>query len=100
MIEERLSVVQLFTLHEELADKMRMVMKHIGDLERLCGKIATGRINPREVLQLAKALQSVSEIKDICVQSKFSELEKLGEQLNPCFTIKKKIEQEIREDKL
>ncbi len=98
MIEERLSVVQLFTLHEELADKMRMVMKHIGDLERLCGKIATGRINPREVLQLAKALQSVSEIKDICVQSKFSELEKLGEQLNPCFTIKKKIEQEIRED--
>ena len=98
MIEERLSVVQLFTQREELADKIKIVMKHIGDLERLSGKIATGRVNPREVVQLAKALQSICEMKEICAESQFPELEKLAEQLNPCLSLKKRIEKELRED--
>ena len=98
MIEERLAIVQLFTQQEELAGKVKMIMKHIGDLERLSGKIATGRINPREVMQLSKALQSICEMKEVCAQSQYPELEKLAEQLNPCLSIKKRIEKELQED--
>ena len=99
MIEERLAVVQLFTQQEELASKIKAIMKPVGDLERMTGKIAAGRINPREVVQLARALQAIQEMKEICgAQSQYPELAKLAEQLNPCLSIKTKIEKELRED--
>ena len=98
MIEERLSIVKHFMEDESLSEEISYTIKNIGDLERLVAKIATGRINPREVQQLSKALRSVDSLKEICSRSTHPALEKIAEQLNPCLSVCKKIEKEIQDE--
>ena len=98
MIEERLAVVKHFIQHDELSEQINSTIKHIGDLERLVGKMATGRINPREVIQLAKALRAVEQLKLVLGQSGHQALLKIAEQLNPCLIICNRIEKEIQEE--
>jgi DNA mismatch repair protein MutS len=59
LIDERLDITEDFITNEEEAEKLRKEVKGIGDLERLIGKVAIGRIQPREVLQIKRALTSV-----------------------------------------
>lgn len=98
MIEERLSVVKFFMESEELSGEIVSTIKNIGDLERLGAKIATGKINPREMLQLAKALRAVEKLKSLFAGANHSALEKISDQLNPSLAICKRIENEIQED--
>ncbi|MDR3045998.1 MAG: DNA mismatch repair protein MutS, partial [Bacteroidales bacterium] len=98
MIEERLAIVKLLTEERDLAQKIEATIKNIGDLERLAGKIATSKINPREVMQLSKTMQAVKELKMICASSGSSPLEKIADQLNPCITVYTKIEKELQEE--
>ena len=98
LIDERLSMVEFFMAHEELADELGSSLKRIGDLERMVSKIATGKINPREVLQLARALRAVEHMKGLCAQAEHPALAKIAEQLNPCLTICTRIEKEIQEE--
>lgn len=97
-INNRLNVVEYlvgdYSLKENLEDHIRQV----GDLERVISKVAVGRINPREVLQLKNALQAIAPIKEICGQSENASLKRFAEQLNPCESIKTRIEQEIHPD--
>lgn len=98
MIEERQSIVKILLENDALSEEVYANIKNIGDLERLVSKIATGKINPREILQLARSLRYVQKIKQICETSTFAPLEKIAEQLNPCFTLIQRIEKEILED--
>ena len=84
--------------HEELACDLGSALKRVGDLERMVSKIATGKINPREVLQLARALRAVEQMKALCEKADHPALAKIAEQLNPCLTICTRIEKEINED--
>lgn len=97
-IEERLSIVS--TLHEDenLSERLLEEIKHITDLERLISKVAVGRINPRELLQLKKSLQRITPVKKELNQQSSSELKKLADQLHACDFLVDKIEQELRED--
>ena len=97
-IDERLSMVEFFMQHEELACDLGSALKRVGDLERMVSKIATGKINPREVLQLARALRAVEQMKALCEKADHPALAKIAEQLNPCLTICTRIEKEINED--
>ena len=97
-IDERLSMVEFFMQHEELACDLGSALKRVGDLERMVSKIATGKINPREVLQLARALRAVEQMKTLCEKADHPALAKIAEQLNPCLTICTRIEKEINED--
>ncbi len=97
-IDERLSMVEFFMQHEELAGDLGSALKRVGDLERMVSKIATGKINPREVLQLARALRAVEQMKALCEKADHPALAKIAEQLNPCLTICTRIEKEINED--
>ena len=97
-IDERLSMVEFFMQHEELACDLGSALKRVGDLERMVSKIATGKINPREVLQLARALRAVEQMKALCEKADHPALAKIAEQLNPCLTICMRIEKEINED--
>ncbi|MBL7985983.1 MAG: DNA mismatch repair protein MutS, partial [Flavobacteriales bacterium] len=45
-----------------LRDRLRNTLAGIGDLERLVGKAAVGRINPREVLQLGRSITAAGAI--------------------------------------
>jgi DNA mismatch repair protein MutS len=97
-IEQRLSVVGHFIHHMDEAEEMSREIKKIGDLERLTGKAATGRINPKEVVQLKRALLAIEPIKVFCQKAKNEELNKIGEQLNLCKILRERIETEITED--
>ncbi len=95
-IEQRLHVTEYFYKNRENLRTLQVLLKEIGDLERLSARIATGRVIPRELNQLKKALFSIGEI-----QKKLSTetlLLPIANQLNPCTVVIEKIHREIRED--
>ena len=98
MIEERLSVVKYFIDNENLAEDIKRNLREMGDVERLVSKIATSKISPREVVQLARSLRAVEKIKNACAQTDLPSLKKIAEQLNPCLSVCERIEKEIVED--
>lgn len=97
-IEERLNVVNFFVNNTEIASSIIQEIKKIGDLERIISKVALARINPRELVQLKRALEAIEPIKDICNKVENEHLKKISEQLNPCKLIKDRIEKEIKPD--
>lgn len=97
-INERLNTVDFF-IHE--MDKRNSISQHVklaGDVERLAAKVPLKKINPREVFQVARALQQTAFIKEICTQSNNAYLKRLGDSLNPCQFILDKILREINEN--
>ena len=97
-INNRLDVVKYFHSNEESAWGIEDEIKQIGDLERIISKVAVARISPREVVQLKNALLAIEPIQASCLQSGNENLIKIGEQLNPCQSIREKIENEIKAD--
>ncbi|MCL2435084.1 MAG: DNA mismatch repair protein MutS [Lentimicrobiaceae bacterium] len=98
MIEERLAIVKYFIENEELSENIRTTFKSVGDLERLVSKVATGKVNPREVLQLARSLRAVEKLKTLCQVAQHPALKKIAEQLNPIISLCQRIEKEIYEN--
>lgn len=97
-IAERHALVDLLVKSPELADALAVQLREIGDLERLVGKAAVNRITPRELVQLQRALQAIEPIREICQLSSDKLLLTIGEQLNPCAGIRKRIQHEIVPD--
>ena len=97
-IEERLNIVEYFLNNKEAAEKIIQQIKSIGDLERIISKVATGRISPKEVVQLKRALTAIEPIKELCASSPNKALQKIAEQLNPCKLVIDRIEKEIVPD--
>ena len=96
-INERLNTVEYFILQTDLRKQLALAIKACGDVERLVSKLPLKKINPREVLQLAKGLQQVDLIKLQLSQSNNDYLKRLADALNPCYFIVEKIIGEINE---
>ncbi|HJS53682.1 MAG TPA: DNA mismatch repair protein MutS [Chitinophagaceae bacterium] len=94
-INERLELVEFFILNTELRNKIIHAIKLCGDIERLVSKIPLKKINPRELLQMARGLKQVNEIKSVCAIARNEYLKRLGDALNPCNYIADKIFKEI-----
>ena len=94
-IIERLNVVEYFINNTETKSEFEDLIKQIGDLERIISKVAIGKVLPREILQLKNALAAIAILKEKCEKSDEEILRKFGEQINPCNSIKEKIEKEI-----
>jgi DNA mismatch repair protein MutS len=94
-IEERHETVDKLMQQRELTELLQEKIRLVGDLERLISKVALGKINPRELLQVSRALQQISEIKQICDNSGSSGIEILAAQLNECEVIRDKISREL-----
>jgi DNA mismatch repair protein MutS len=97
-VNERLDVVQYFVENSESKDEIAGLIRHIGDLERLISKVAVNRINPREVVQLKRALKAIEPLRELCNSSGCLPLIKIAEQLNPCKSIADKIDKELNND--
>ncbi|MDR3217897.1 MAG: DNA mismatch repair protein MutS [Dysgonamonadaceae bacterium] len=95
LIEDRLSAVEYFFKEPELKVVLEKQLSLIGDLERIISKVAVGRVNPREVVQLKVALRAIEPIKQGCLHSDEPGLRKIGDRLNLCELVRNKIEQEI-----
>ncbi|MBK9389345.1 MAG: DNA mismatch repair protein MutS [Bacteroidetes bacterium] len=97
-VNERLDIVQHLFDNKEFTDEISDCIRQIGDLERLISKVAVSRINPREVVQLKRALKAIEPFKEKCMESGCLPLVMLAEQLNPCRIIADKIEKELNPD--
>ncbi|MCG8318900.1 MAG: DNA mismatch repair protein MutS [Cytophagales bacterium] len=97
-IEERHQVVAALVKDQDLQHEISQLFKNIGDLERLVSKVATRRINPREMTQLKKALAHIAPVKNLLTKSGVAPLLKLADQLNPCEFLLQKIDTELKED--
>jgi len=97
-VNERLDTVDFFVHYEKVAENLRQQIRLIGDLERIISKVATGRINPREVVQLKRALQTIGPVKEICNNSGITSMQLMADQLNPCSLMTGKIERELNAD--
>lgn len=62
-VEQRHDVVDYFLLHPELERQLSDDLRQLGDLERLVAKVPMGKINPREIVQLRKALAVLGPVK-------------------------------------
>ena len=85
-------------LSASLPQLMDDQLHRIGDLERIISKVAVGRVSPREVVQLQHALEAIQPIKVACQHAKNEALQRVGEQLNLCETLKERIAKEIQPD--
>jgi DNA mismatch repair protein MutS len=97
-IKERHDVVDFLLNDIDFKDLLAEHIKEIGDLERIISKVATARVNPREVVQLKHALTAIEPIKNACLNSGNDALKKIGDQLNPCLNIRDRIEKELFPD--
>lgn len=97
-INERLDLVTYFITETDLRNKIVQHIKQCGDIERLVSKIPLKKINPREVMQIARGLQQVTAVKEICAGASNAYLRKLADALNPCQYIIDKICGEINEN--
>ncbi len=77
----RYDVVSFFIDNEEALQDLRARISDIGDLERITARAATGKINPREVMQLARSLGQMTPVRGICSDTGIPALEKLAKGL-------------------
>lgn len=97
-INERLNIVDLFTKNKELSKKLRGHLKNIGDIERIAGKIATKRINPREIIHLKEALITLKQVKNECELIDNEDFSKLIDNIDVCEKTIEIIQQRIKDD--
>lgn len=97
-INERLDAVEFFIKETETRNKIIHHIKQAGDVERLVSKVPLKKVNPREVLQIAKGLQQTDAIKAVCAASENGYLKRLGDSLNPCGYILDRIIKELHEN--
>lgn len=97
-IEERLQAVEYLIKETDLRNKIIQHIKLAGDVERLAAKVPLKKINPREVLQVAKGLQQTDSLKQLCSQSENGYLKRLADALNPCTLMLDKITRLLQEN--
>lgn len=97
-IEERLAVVDKFFKDKDIAEKISTHFHQVADLERLISKVAVGRINPRELLQLKRSLRVIEPVRQLLRDSDDEVLRKMTDQLNPCEFLLQKIDKELKDD--
>ncbi len=96
LIDERLDVVDYFFKEPEFKELIEEQLHRMGDVERIISKISVGRVSPRDVVQLKIALQALEPVKAACEQAKDPTLRRMGEQMDPCVSIRDRIAREIK----
>ena len=98
-IRNRQSVVEYFFRHPDRREQIRECLLQLQDMERTVSKISTGRIGPREMVQLGNALGALQPVKQICEQAEDnSYLNSLGENISLCTEMRERILRQIVPD--
>ncbi|WP_025001784.1 DNA mismatch repair protein MutS [Prevotella dentasini] len=97
-INERLDTVDYFFREPDFRACLDDQFHRMGDLERIISKVAVGRVSPREVVQLKTALRAIQPVKTACLYAKNEALQRIGEQMNLCESLRDRIEREIKSD--
>lgn len=97
-INTRLNTVDAFIRYREASEQISLLLSQCGDTERIISKISLLRANPREVLQLARALDCVRQIRDICAELEVPEMQVFATRLDPCVMLAERILRELKHD--
>ncbi|WP_339896417.1 DNA mismatch repair protein MutS [uncultured Algibacter sp.] len=97
-IKQRHEVVDFLTKENTVLQKIQNHIKHIGDLERLISKTATGKVNPREVIQLKNSLEAIVPIKSLASNCDNESLKIIGDKLQSCDVLREKIKETLNEE--
>ncbi|NJD22983.1 MAG: DNA mismatch repair protein MutS, partial [Melioribacter sp.] len=97
IIKRQESIEALLT-NKTLRKNLQNELKEIGDLERLVSKICTGRVNPRELLNLKTSLKKIPLIKQLLDQTSVETLTAINQRLNTLDKLVEKIERAISDD--
>lgn len=97
-IKERLDLTEFFIKDVDMRNRISMHLKQCGDIERLVSKIPMKKINPREVMQIARGLEHIQQIKELCSNTSNEYLKRLADTLNPCPYIFNRIVSDLIEN--
>ncbi len=97
-IQQRHRAIACLKKQETTFNRLQEYIRKMGDLERLISKVATGKISPREVIQLKNSLEAVVPVKQLILQSGNEALELIGDQLHLCELLRTKIREMVREE--
>ena len=90
-IQRRQNIVEYFYKFGDLRYDLREKLGQLTDLERLAGKVSTGKITPRQLQQLAQSLKISEEIKEVAEQSNIKEVADLFSRIEPIDDLTQKI---------
>ncbi|RLJ67381.1 DNA mismatch repair protein MutS [Lacinutrix venerupis] len=97
-IKQRHEVVSYLKNNKAIHQKIQNHIKSIGDIERLISKVATGKVSPREVVQLKNSLEAITPIKELSSNSDNESLKIIADTLQSCTVLIDKIKQTINEE--
>ena len=98
LIGERHDSVDAFLGRSAEAEELRNEISKIGDLERLITRLSVNKVNPREVLQLSRSLESIGRIRLMIPAFNCPSLTRLCADLDPCLEYAERISREIDPD--
>ena len=97
-IIDRHEVVSYLLKKQPILTAIQTNIKCIGDIERLISKVATGKVSPREVVQLKNSLEAILPIKKEAENAKNNAIKTIGENLQDCKLLREKITNTLNED--
>ena len=97
-IVRRQNMVEKFLTEKESRERIRGLLKDVGDQERIISKAAAGKVTPREVVQLKRGLEHIIPIKEILQNLDTKELTDISEQIDPCEKLRDRLRHEMLTD--
>ncbi|WP_343625229.1 DNA mismatch repair protein MutS [Flavobacterium lindanitolerans] len=97
-VKGRHEVVSYLKENNEVLKSIQYQIKQISDLERLISKIATGKVSPREVVNLKESLDAIIPIKTLALDSKNTAVKTIGDSLHSCDLLREKIKETLNPD--
>ncbi|MBV7440157.1 DNA mismatch repair protein MutS [Weeksellaceae bacterium TAE3-ERU29] len=97
-IQQRQNTVHYFLNQEETSILLTEELKNIADIERLCAKIATGKITPKQLTQLTDSLKSIQSIMEILKDYNAKELNSVDFKLDALSNLCTQLEESLTED--
>lgn len=98
IIAHRHKAVDYLVRYEDKVDAFSAQLEQAGDLERLISKVATGKINPREMVSLKRALETIEPVQYLLKLSKNDALQYFCDQMQPCKELVSKLSSQLNDD--
>jgi len=97
-IIKRQESVEEFVNNKRLRKNLQNELSEISDLERFTSKICTGRVNPRELINLKDSLKKIPILKQLLDQATVETISVINEKLEPLEKLVEIIEKAISDN--
>jgi DNA mismatch repair protein MutS len=98
VLNARLDIVDFLMTNSGIAEEMEGLIREVGDLERLLSKASVGRVTPREVAQVRRALTAIGKLKRLCSGTGCQPLVSIASGFDPCPELVEKISRTLMPD--